>query len=56
MGDPDEILQIFCLYKSYKRILKRVLENKSEARELDVAMVPVSASEQKELDLNITKD
>jgi radical SAM superfamily enzyme YgiQ (UPF0313 family) len=43
--------RFFWIYKSYKKILKRVMENKSEEREVDVAMEPVSVSEQKDLDL-----
>jgi hypothetical protein len=37
--------RFFWIYKSYKKILKRVMENKSEAREVDVAMEAVSVSE-----------
>ncbi len=37
--------QFFWLYRNYKKILKRVMEDKSEAKEIDVAMEPVSASD-----------
>jgi hypothetical protein len=43
--------RFFWVYRNYKKILKRVMEGKSEAREVDVAMEPVSVSEQKELNL-----
>jgi radical SAM superfamily enzyme YgiQ (UPF0313 family) len=43
--------QFFWVYKKYKKILKRVMEDKSEAKEIDVAMEPMSTSEQKELNL-----
>jgi radical SAM superfamily enzyme YgiQ (UPF0313 family) len=43
--------RFFWIYNNYKKILKRVMEDKSEAREIDLAMEPVSVSEQKELNL-----
>ncbi len=39
--------KFFLVYKSYKKILKRVMENKPEGMEVDVAMEPVIESEQK---------
>jgi radical SAM superfamily enzyme YgiQ (UPF0313 family) len=39
--------RFFWVYMNYKKILKRVMEDKSEAREIDIAMKPVSVSEQK---------